>query len=163
MIFDRHVIEAKLALNLIPPRDMPKIAWDALEAGLDGPAIRRLAALDRPTWFQTNEVLPSAMREMGLQSVTKGEGAARIASSRAEEILRTGADPLKFTREFEQLWLATGYESEIQQLGTLDDDVNVARCMGKSEDQIRKWLTKELEDFIAKRIRSESAGRGLQL
>lgn len=43
MAFDREIIEVPLALELIGSSDMPKIAWDALEAGLDGPAIRRLA------------------------------------------------------------------------------------------------------------------------
>lgn len=35
MIFDRELIEAKLALGLIPSEDMPAVAWDALEAGLE--------------------------------------------------------------------------------------------------------------------------------
>jgi hypothetical protein len=39
--FDRDQIEAKHALDLIASADMPQIAWDALEANLDGPATRR--------------------------------------------------------------------------------------------------------------------------
>jgi len=37
MTFDPKATEAQLALNLISSADMPKLAWDALEAGLDGP------------------------------------------------------------------------------------------------------------------------------
>lgn len=153
MAFDRELVEARLALNFIPPNEMPKIAWDALEAGLDGPAIRRLAALEHPTWFQANEILPDAMQEMGLRSIAKGEGAVRIAVQRAKEILENGLDPLKFTREFWQLWIATGYENEIVELGTLDDDVCVARHMGKKENDIRDWLTEILKAFVAKDTR----------
>jgi hypothetical protein len=43
--FDRDQIEARLALNLIASAEMPQIALGALEAGLDGKAIRRLAVL----------------------------------------------------------------------------------------------------------------------
>jgi hypothetical protein len=39
--FDRHIIEAQLSLDLIGSSDIPKIAWDALEARLDGKYIRR--------------------------------------------------------------------------------------------------------------------------
>lgn len=46
MAFDSKIAEAKITLHLISVLDMPKLAWDALESGLDGPAIRRLAALD---------------------------------------------------------------------------------------------------------------------
>ena len=50
--FDRELIEAKLALDLIASADMPSIAWDAWEAGVDGgPATRRLGSLERPTYF----------------------------------------------------------------------------------------------------------------
>ena len=49
--FDREQVEAKLALKLIANAAMPSIAWEALEAGLDGPATRRLASLEKPTYF----------------------------------------------------------------------------------------------------------------
>jgi hypothetical protein len=61
--FDRELTEAKLALDLIASADMPSIAWDAWEAGLDGPAITRLGALERPTYFEVSEVLPRVMQE----------------------------------------------------------------------------------------------------
>ena len=66
MAFDRDQIEAKLALNLIASAEMPQIALGALEAGLDGKAIRRLAVLEHPTYFEVAEVLPRVMQELGL-------------------------------------------------------------------------------------------------
>jgi len=64
MPFDAQIVEAQLALGRIGATDMPRLAWDAMEAGLDGPAIRRLAALEFPTYFQVQEILPAAMREV---------------------------------------------------------------------------------------------------
>ena len=151
MHFDIEMIEARLAMKMIPSSDMPRIAWDALEAGLDGPAIRRLAALDSPTWSEIDEVLPSAMHEMGLRSITAREGASRYAVRRATEILRSGADPLKFTREFEQLWIATGHENEIVELGILDEEiVRVGRLIGRSEQEIRDSVSQQLKSFVAR-------------
>ncbi|HVB07699.1 MAG TPA: hypothetical protein VNF00_02020 [Candidatus Acidoferrales bacterium] len=148
MPFDREIIEAKLGLELIEPAEMPKLAWDALEADLDGPAIRRLAALVKPTWFQVREILPNAMQEMGLAPITAGEGARRIARRRAQEILKSGADPLLFADEFGKLWIRTGYPSEISDLGALPDDIHVARLMGESQEKIREWVTERLEDLV---------------
>jgi len=44
---------------------MPALTWDALEAGLDGPSIRRLAALINPSGWETDQIVPSFMAEAG--------------------------------------------------------------------------------------------------
>lgn len=126
---------------------MPKIAWDALEAGLDGKYIRRLAALDSPTYFQVIEVLPQAMQEMGLAKVDRGEAALRLAKSRAKEILESGEDPLKHTRDFERLWIDAGYPSELTTVGTIDDEVYIASG-SQSDEKIRKWIVDRLIEFV---------------
>jgi len=76
-------VEARMALNLITTDDMPKLAWDALESGLDGPAIRRLAALVQPTWSQVEEVRANAMKERKLANLTVSDAACRFARWRA--------------------------------------------------------------------------------
>ena len=149
MPFDRELVEARMALNLITTDDMPKLAWDALESGLDGPAIRCLAALVQPTWSQVEEVRANAMKEMKLANLTVSDAACRFARWRAHEILQSGEDPLRYTREFEQLWIRSRYSREMRVFGTLDDEVNVARHMGRSEMEIRQWLIQRLRDSIA--------------
>src|ERR1700739_2692309 len=119
MPFDPKIAEAQIALNLISTTDLPKLAWDALEVGLDGPAIRRLAALDWPTFFQIRDVLPTAMTEMHLAKIGEGEAALRLAKIRASEILRSNEDPLKHLRDFEQLWFQTDYCRELADYGNL--------------------------------------------
>jgi hypothetical protein len=68
MAFDRELIEAKLALDLIASADMPSVAVEGLEAGLeaglDGPAIRRLAVLERPT-FRDSRSAPACDGRVG--------------------------------------------------------------------------------------------------
>jgi hypothetical protein len=145
--FDRDQIEAKLALDLIASADMPQVALDALEAGLDGPATRRLAILQHPTYFEVAEVLPRVRQELGLTQITIGQAALRVAKQIAREFLLTSDDPLRQVRIFELLWVRSGYAKEIQTLGTLHDEVWVAQSMGRSDAQIRDWVTSILKDF----------------
>src|SRR5215831_16398555 len=145
MPFEPKVAEARLALNRISSTEMPRLAWEALEAGLDGPAIRRLAAFEFPTFFQVREVLPQAMKEMHLSKVGKGEAAFRMAKLRAQQILAASSDPLEHIRDFEHLWFESDYCVELQDYGNLDDDVYVARCMGQSQEEIRMWLIERLK------------------
>jgi hypothetical protein len=147
--FDRELIEAKLALELIPSEDMPAVAWEALEAGLDGPGIARLAALECPTFFEVAEVLAKAKAEMGLVDLSAGEAALRIARRWAAEILERGDDPLRHTKEFESLWIKAGYPSEIQSVGNLDDEVWIAESTGQTQSQIRKWIVEKLRALSA--------------
>lgn len=154
MVFDRELIEARLALSLILSEDMPSVAVDALDAGLDGPAIRRLAILEHPTYFEVAEALPRAMRELGLSQIRTEEAALRIARQMIREILQREDDPVKHLGDFESLWIHADYAEEISGLGTLDDEVLIARTMGQSEEQIRQWVTSTLRDFAsAKNIR----------
>jgi hypothetical protein len=146
--FDRQIIEARLSLDLIASADMPTIAWDALEAGLDGRAIRRLAALEHPTYFEGMEILPRVMQELKLSQITREDAVLRIARRIAKEILISNDDPLQHLRDFESLWIRADYPHEISALGTLYDDVWIAQSTGQSEKQIREWVTATLRKFV---------------
>ena len=144
MAFEPRIVEARLALNLISSTEMPSLAWEALEAGLDGPAIRRLAAFEFPTFFQIQEVLPRAMEEMRLEKLDKAEAALQLAKLRAQEILATNLDPFKHLRDFEHMWIEADYCRGLQDYGNLDDDVYLARSLGQPEHEIRAWLMEKL-------------------
>lgn len=146
MPFDRSLIEAHLAMELIASADMPKIAWDALEAGCDGPATRRLAALEKPTFFEVRDLLPRAVEEMGLKQIDIREAAIRIAKNLVAEILESGVDPVPRTRELEALWIRSGNCRELQEIGTLDDDVWLRKDM--NDKNIREVVTSVLKKFL---------------
>jgi hypothetical protein len=145
MAFDRATIGARLTLGLIATADIPRVAWDALEAGIDGPATRRLAAMDKPTWSEVEGPLPAAMREMGLAAVTRGEAALRIAKVWTEEALQTGRDPLQFSEELYHLWVRSGYAREMTGFGTLSDSRE-----GRLDAEFREWIRRELQALLAK-------------
>jgi hypothetical protein len=119
--FDSQLVEAKLALKMIDPREMPSLAWDALEAGLDGPFIRRLAALVNPSCWETDHIKSAFMAEAGIRRISIREASIRIARQLAIRILSEGLDPLAYTRDFELLWIRAEYPAEIQEVGCLDD------------------------------------------
>jgi hypothetical protein len=144
MPFDLHLVEARLALNRIGTTDFPKLAWDALEANFDGPATRRLAALDFPTIFEVNKVLPGAMREWGIAPITRAQAALRLAQRRTREILQSGTDPLKYTSEFYRLWRDSDYSRELADYGILDEDAYVAHISGQTYEEIRAWILEKL-------------------
>src|SRR5215813_7511840 len=121
MTFSPEIVSARLAPNLIATNEMPRLAWDAREAGLDGPGISRLGSYENPTFFQVQEVLPKAMKEMNLQKLGKAEAGRILGRSRAVEILDSGCDPMKNLRAFEHLWIQSDYCRELQECGTLED------------------------------------------
>jgi len=146
--FDTKLIEAQIALKLITPENMPRIAWDALESGLDGPAIRRLAALDNPTYFEVADLLPGVMQELGISQIAVSRAAARMARNMAQLVLDGADDPMKHLCDFESPWIRANYPTDLAVLGTLEDEVWIAQASGQSEAQIRQWVTSTLSDFV---------------
>lgn len=95
MPFDRYFIEPHLALQRIDAKHLPNLAWDALEAGLDGPATRRLAALISSSSLEREKLLPRVMAERHLAALDPNEAALRLAKLRARKVLEGNKDPLK--------------------------------------------------------------------
>jgi hypothetical protein len=149
MPFDHDLVEAQLALHHIGTTDMPKLAWDALEAGLDGPATSRLAALDFPTFFQVRDILPTVMQEWRMTPLSREDAAVRLAKLRARQILQTNEDPLKQSYDFWNLWMESNYCRELEEYGELADEVYIARESGQTDDEIRVWLLEKLKALAA--------------
>jgi len=145
MTFDRELLEAELALHLVPPERMPSVAWDALEAGLDGPMIRRVAAMTNPTGYEVDQVFQNFATELGVSTISPGEAAHRIATRRVREILNKGDDPLRWIGYFEGLWFRSGYAKEIALLGQLGDESFIAN---RPDEETRSWLREELARFL---------------
>lgn len=153
MSFDRQLIEAALVLEMIPASGMPELARDALEAGLDGPTIRYIAALEQPASFEAATLLAKAKEEMGLREMTKGEAALRVGQELAAGILahRTADDPLPLccAEQFEWLWIKAGNPQELRSVGTLCDEIDLAKVKGQTISQIREWVTERLRALSA--------------
>jgi hypothetical protein len=137
--FDRKLVEAKLALQRIGPEEMPNLACDALDAGLDGPWIRRLASLINPSGWETDQILPKFMVETGLCQLTRAEASLRLARDLAARILSQDLDPLSFAGDFLKLWIDADYMDVLQEAGCLDDQIAIAESLGQTEDELRDY------------------------
>lgn len=71
------------------------------------------------------------------------KAALQLAKVRAREILTTNSDPFKHLRDFYHLWIGADYCRGLQDYGSLDDDLYVARCMEQDEQEIRVRLMKD--------------------
>jgi hypothetical protein len=150
MAFDPKLIEAMLTLERIPSNEIPRVAWDALEAGLDGPAIRRLASLLSPTYFEIRDVLPGAMKEMGLATLSPLEAGIRLAEKSAKELLQLDdKDLLSRGETFERLYVDLDYPRELQTIGFLDDEIYVSYSMGSKESETAEMVRGLLRDFLS--------------
>jgi hypothetical protein len=149
MPFDQELVEAKIALGRIGPEELPSLAWDALEADLDGPSVRKLAALVNPSGWETDRILPAFMAETGLKIISRQEASVRLARQVARRILSEGLDPVVHTRDFELLWIESGYSTSIQEVGTLDDEKHVAEYVGQTESEFREYARRALTNLLA--------------
>jgi hypothetical protein len=147
--FDSQIIEARLALGLIGPEETPALAWDALEAGLDGPSIRRLTALIKPSGWEVDQIIPAFMAEVRMKNISRQEASTRIAVQLARRILREELDPLTYPRDFESRCIQADYPTEIQEVGSLEDQKAVAEFIGQSEAELRQYAQDVLVALIA--------------
>jgi hypothetical protein len=53
-------------MKQLPPEEVPRIACDALEGGLDSPALRYLAGLERPTSCEIGCAFDDACSQLGI-------------------------------------------------------------------------------------------------
>ena len=94
--FNPDLFVAKWYCSFAFPEDMPRFAADALEAGCDGPALRRLAGLVKPTSSDVGELFQQSVTEIGTVRVHNTEQAAvLLARTTAKDIVEKRLDPLK--------------------------------------------------------------------
>jgi hypothetical protein len=122
MPFDLHKIEAQLSLSEILPEKLPDVACDALEAGYDGPAIRRMASFIAPTGWETDPILPAFRAELGMQVLSRLDATLRIAYDLAIQIIESRSDGLDELPRFARLCSQIDYPRELTGLYSLDDE-----------------------------------------
>jgi hypothetical protein len=138
MTFDARIFEAQLALGEIAPEELPALAWDAVEAGYDGPALRRLGALEKPSGWETDRWMSAVLKEMNLRVLDTTTASLRLAQHIALEILVCKTDPLLHIDRFYTYWLRSDYATELTTIGNLDDcfswmDEGEVRALALSE------------------------------
>jgi len=60
--------------------------------------------------------MPAFMAEAGLKTISRQEAAVRLARQVARRILSEGLDPAVHTRDFELLYIESGYADSLQEV-----------------------------------------------
>lgn len=121
--FDPNIFVAKRFCGLVRPEDMPAFAADALEAGFDGPALRRLAGLVRPSSWDVGELFESAVGEIGIVEVrTKEQAVFKLARILAKAIVDGQVEPITGARGLSYYASVAGYPEELAQFDLLADE-----------------------------------------
>jgi hypothetical protein len=94
--FNPDSFVAKWYCSKVGPEDMPRFAADALEAGYDGPALRRLAGLIKPTSRDVGDLFRNALLEIGKVKIQSKEQAVfSLSRETAADILQGRIDPVR--------------------------------------------------------------------
>jgi len=94
---DPDVLQAQWVLGGIRAEDLPKHALVALEQGLDGPALRQLAGLVRPTLYDLGNLPEKTFRDLGLQPIDRKQA---VAVLKARGIPATTATMIALVESF---------------------------------------------------------------
>lgn len=93
-------------MNRLPPEKVPEIACDALEGGLDSPALRYLAGLVRPTSREIGDAFDEACTQLGIVPASASAvedrlseewiwNAIQVAKQISAQILNGAIDPIE--------------------------------------------------------------------
>jgi hypothetical protein len=135
----RHGFERLIAqrtLGKLSSRDLPSLAWAALELGHDGSAIRRLAALDAPSYFEIGDLFDRATQEMRRPLMTKKEAAILLAKDIALQALSGEKPALDAAYEIYLLGYDAGMPDEVVIFGGLDQDFDIPSIYEECESRL---------------------------
>ncbi len=124
MSFDPNLFVAKCHCGLVGPEDMPGFAADALEAGFDGPALRRLAGLVKPCSSDVGGLFDRAIDEIGTVEIrSKEQGIFKLAKILARAIVDGRVDPILGAQGLSHYAFRAGYPAGLAEFEQLADEL----------------------------------------
>jgi hypothetical protein len=94
-------VAAKWVLGLIPSEALPRIATDALEAGLDSPPLRQLAGELHPTLAEAGPLFEEILDQVGVGIPDRSQAGLILAKAYAAHITDGTLSPYEGAR---QIW-----------------------------------------------------------
>ncbi|HEY6969785.1 MAG TPA: hypothetical protein VJA94_11315 [Candidatus Angelobacter sp.] len=123
MSFNAKAFAARWYASLLFPEDVPEFAADALEAGFDGPALRRLAGLIRPTSVDIYPWIDAALKEIGQVEPLSTEAALiEVGRDVARRIVNGSLAPSDGCRILAGYAMRAGYPAELTGFFQIDDE-----------------------------------------
>lgn len=105
-------VGARWYAGKINESDWPTIAQAALEAGFDGPSLRRLAGLEEVNHWEASKLIQPALGELGAKKLSPNEAFDWCARDICDEIVNGTRDPIKGADELWRDMLRLNYYPE---------------------------------------------------
>jgi len=135
--FSPDRVAARWYAGKIDESDWPAIAQDALEAGFDGPSLRRLAGLENVSHWEFSKHIEQALEEIGAKKLNANEAFDWCARDICREIVNRTRDPIKCADELWRDMLRLNYypqdlrhifdEIELEETGALPGGLEEGR------------------------------------
>jgi hypothetical protein len=142
---------AQHVLGRLSYADLPEVAVNALGLGYDGRAIRRLASLNKPSYFDVGDLFEKALVEMGIGELSKKDASVFLVKEIANEVLSGKKEPLAAAYEIWLLCWDAGCPPELVIFGGLDRcDFDIPQVLGECKTLIARQTRLDLggaEDF----------------
>src|SRR5690242_860892 len=89
------ILQAKWQLNLLRSDDIPELATQILETGLESPALIELAGLISPDRWEVTPLIEEAFSQESLRPISNEAAQWRLAYETAREIVDGRVTPLE--------------------------------------------------------------------
>jgi hypothetical protein len=108
--FNPDLFVARWYCSKINPESMPEFAADALEAGHDGPALRRLAGPINPTSWDVGNLFKESLLEIGnVKILSKEQALIFLSRVTAADIVEGRVDPIRGAEILADCAMQAGY------------------------------------------------------
>ena len=148
MTFDPKIFAALWYARQLFPESVPEFASSALEAGFDGPALRRLAGLIRPTSVDVDPLLETALTEIGCTKPLSSEQALiELGRQVARQIVEGTVAPFEGCRILAAYAMSAGYPPGLSDFFQLYDESNWGEY-GRNGNALEAAIIEEAHKFL---------------
>jgi len=148
-MFDPQMIAARWYFGEFMHEDLPRIAAEALEHEYDGPMLRRLAGLIKPTSSDIPvREIDGAFRELGIRApLSKQEAQIILAAETAQAVLSGAQDPYDAATHI-RIYIC-GFEAQPPELATIVKLSEQCERGLASAGDLQAQIRAALADFLA--------------
>lgn len=153
---DIHLAQALWTLDLLAIDYLPEVACDALEAGLDSPALRMLAGMIDNEVNDAPKIFIQALKELSLPMLSRRDAACIYAIAVSKQILNGELSPQDGANKLWDVSIRVN-NTDFHELDTFIYAVSELQSRPEDQDffnceilkEARVWVSKHDEHFPA--------------
>lgn len=150
-----QVAVAKYLIGDLPIEQLPNLASDAIENGIDASTVIEIAGIKNPNYFVIQELMPKFLGELGLPPLSKEEAGLYLAKADARKIVSGEMDPEAGAKELERLWFKLEcFPKELQNFSLADEHIGALpmtcdkRDIPEVREKMRRRIISDAKDML---------------